>query len=147
MTMNAETQKPGPPQPEDFGLRPADVPDQGLEVIKAGGLGIPKRLSPTLNWVVGLGVAVPLALWTLWGLINQIDSLALGIIFGVLAAIIVFQLAVSVAPLCVDVVLHGIGLLVDEVAALFSDRARARVAYLKAMRAYRNQVARGGDER
>jgi hypothetical protein len=145
--MIAETQKFKAPQPEDFGLEGADLPGHSFEQTKLGGLAIPKRLSPRINWVVGLTVAVPLALWTLWGLIKQIDSLALGITFGVLAAIVVFQLAISVVPLSVDASLHGLGLLVDEVAALFSDKARARIAYRKALRAYRNELARGGFER
>jgi len=120
------------------------VPREDLEMIKLGGLAIPKRLSPTLNWVLGLSVAVPLALWTLWGLIKQLDSLALGIALGLLAAIIVFQLAVSVVPLSIDAALHGFGLLIDEIAALFSDKARAKIAYRKALQAYHNELARGG---
>lgn len=145
--MRPASQKPAAPQPQDFGLDAAEAPNEGLEKIKLGGLAIPRRLSPALNWVLGLSVAVPLALWTLWGLIERIDSLALGITLGVLAAIVVFQLAVSVAPLSIDVALHGSGLLVDEIAALFSDKARAKIAYRKALRAYRNELARGGYDR
>lgn len=145
--MNTASQKPSPPKPQDFGLESADVLGQDLEVIKLGGRAIPKRLSPTLNWGLGLSVAVPLALWTLWGLVKRIDSLPLGVTVGVLAGIIVFQLAVSVVPLCMDVALHGFGLLIDEVASQFSDKARARIAYRKAMRAYHNELARGGFDR
>ena len=144
--MNNALQKPVPPLPEDFGLKATDAPGEGLETIKIGGYGIPKRLSPALNWILGLGVAVPLSLWSLWGIIVRIDSLALGIAVGLLAGIIIFQLAVSVAPLSIDVGLYGLGLLVDEISSAFSDKARRRIAYRKAWRAYRNELARGGYE-
>lgn len=103
-----------PPRPEDFGLSEADAPLEGMETIKMGGLGVPKRLSPTWNWVLGLSVAVPLAGWSLWGLIDRIPSLVLGISIGGLAAIVVFQLAVSVVPMIVDVLLYGLAMLVDD---------------------------------
>jgi hypothetical protein len=145
--MNAEIEKLKPPQPRDFGLDEADVPREGLETITMGDLAIPKRLSPALNWGLGLSVAVPLAVWTLYGLIIRIDSLALGMTVGLLAGIIVFQLAVSVVPLSIDVALHGVGLLVDEIGAHFSEKARARIAYRKALKTYRNELARGGFDR
>jgi len=142
--MNEALKKLTAPRPEDFGLAAADAPKEGLEMIKVGGIGIPKRLSPTLNWICGLSVAVPLALWSLWGLIDRIPSLVLGISIGLLAAIIVFQLAVSVVPLSIDVLLYGFAMLVDEVSSRFSDNARRRIAYRKAWRAYRMELARGG---
>ncbi len=123
------------------------MPSEGLETTKMGDIAIPKRLSPAANWSLGLGVAVPLAVWTLYGLIIRIESLALGITLGLLAGVIVFQLAVSVVPLSIDVALHGFGLLVDEISAHFSEKARARIAYRKAWKAYRNELARGGFNR
>ncbi len=135
------------PMPEDFGLGPDDAPLEGLDTIKLGGLGLPKRLSPTMNWLSGLSVALPLAAWSLWGLIERIPSLVLGISIGLLAAIIVFQLAVSVAPMIIDVLLYGLALLIDEVASMFSDKAKRRIEYRKAWRAYRSELARGGYDR
>jgi len=133
-----------PPLPQDFGLDVSDAPYEGLEMIRLGGVDLPKQLSPTLNWILGLSAAVPLALWSLWGLIHKIDSLVLGISIGLLAGIIVFQLAVAVVPLSIDVALYGLALLVDEIASHFSDKARNRIAYRKAWRAYRMELARGG---
>ena len=145
--MNTTPEKLTPPRPGDFGLKEADVQSESLETIKMGDLAIPKRLSPAANWGLGLSVAVPLAVWTLYGLITRIDSLALGMTLGLLAGIIVFQLAVSVVPLSIDVALHGVGLLVDEIGAHFSEKARARIAYRKALKTYRNELARGGFDR
>jgi len=142
--MSAAPQKLVPPQPQDFGLEHTDGSSEGLENIQLGGLSIPKKLSPTVNWALGLCVAVPLSLWTLWGLIKQIDSLALGIAFGLFSGVVVFQLAVSVVPLCVDASLSGLGLLIDEISAMFSEKARAKIAYRKALNAYRDALARGG---
>jgi|GEM_PF-2499206 len=133
-----------PPDPKDFGLDTAHAPSEGTETIKLAGLTVPKSLSPTLNWILGLSVAVPLAVWSLWGIVSRVDSLVLGIAVGLLAGIIVFQLAVSVVPLSIDVFLYGVAMLIDEVAALFSKQAQARIAYRKAWRAYREELARGG---
>lgn len=133
-----------PPNPEDFGLSEDDAPLEGMKTIKIGGLGVPKRLSPTWNWILGLSVAVPLALWSLWGLIHRIPSLVLGISIGTLAAIIVFQLAVSVAPMIVDVLLYGLAMLIDEITAAFNDKAKRRIKYRRAWRDYRAELARGG---
>ena len=145
--MTEASKTPSAPRPEDFGLNEGDAPLEGFETIKLGGLGIPKRLSPTLNWMLGLSVAVPLALWSLWGLVTRLDSLVLGISIGVIAAIVVFQLAVSVVPMMVDVLLYGFAMLIDEVKAMFNDKARRRIEYRKAWRAYRNELARGGYNR
>ncbi len=145
--MKATSEKLSPPQPQDFGLDAADVPGDVLETIKLGDLSIPKRLSPTLSWGLGLSVAVPLALWTVWGLVERIDSQLMGITFGVFSGIVVFQLAVSVVPLCIEVGLRGLGLLVDEISSYFSDKARAKIAYRKALHAYRDELARGGYDR
>jgi len=145
--MQAPSQKLSPPQPQDFGLDLADVSGDGFETIKLGGVSIPKSLSPALNWGLGLSVAVPLALWTVWGLVERIDSQLMGIVFGVFSGIVVFQLAVSVVPLCIEVGLRGLGLLVDEISSYFSDKARAKIAYRKALHAYRDELARGGYDR
>lgn len=135
---------PQPPNPEDFGLSEDDAPLEGLKTIRIGGVSVPKGLSPTWNWVLGLSAAVPLSLWSLWGLIHRIPSLVLGISIGVLAAIVVFQLAVSVAPMIVEVMLYGLAMLNDEISAAFSKKARQRIEYRRAWRAYRYELARGG---
>jgi hypothetical protein len=145
--MNNGDQKLSQPRPEDFGLEAGDAPVEGFETIKLGGLGIPKRLSPAWNWILGLSAAVPLALWSLWGLITKLDSLVLGVSIGVLAAIVVFQLAVSVAPMIVDVLLYGAAFLIDEISSTFNEKARHKLEYRKAWRAYRTELARGGYDR
>lgn len=122
-----------PPKPEDFGLDPDDAP----------GPGGSRKLSDDANWYIGLACGIPLALWSLWGLVKGIDMLALGLVIGVLVAVVVFQMAVFTAPLIVNVALSLPGLLSDEVAALFSDRVRRRLLYRRALREYRNRLARG----
>ncbi|MBT3237837.1 MAG: hypothetical protein HOL37_00010 [Rhodospirillaceae bacterium] len=125
--------KPEPPKLEDFGLVAEDVE----------GLNEPWRLSDDANMVVGLGVGVPLALWSLWGVIKGIDMLALGIVIGVLVAVVVFQLSMFTAPLIVNVLLALPGFVGDEVRALFSDHMRRRLRYRRALNEYRNRLARG----
>jgi len=124
---------PKPPKPEDFGLVPEDV--EGLETSR--------KLSDDVNWYIGLGVGIPLALWSFWGLAKGIDMLALGLVIGVLVAVVVFQMTVFTAPLVVNVLLSLPRLLSDEVQALFSDRVRRRLRYRRALREYRNRLARG----
>jgi len=125
--------EPEPPKPEDFGLSTEDV----------AGPDAPRKLSDDANWYIGLGCGIPLALWSLWGLVKAVDMLALGLVVGVLVAVVVFQLTVFTAPLIVNVALSLPGLLADEVAALFSDRVRRRLRYRRAVREYRNRLARG----
>lgn len=126
---------PKPPKPEDFGLGPDYV----------AGADLPSKLSDDANWYIGLCSGIPLALWSLWGMVNAIEMLALGLVVGVLVAVVVFQMALFTAPLVVNVALSLPGLLSDEVAAMFSDRVRRRLRYRRALRQYRNRLARGDD--
>ncbi len=131
-----------PPKPEDFGLRPGEAPDEGFE---ASVFGIPRRLSVDANWNLGLATGVPLGVWTLWGIIQRIDTLALGLTVGLLVGVVVFQMAIFSVPLMVDVTLFLTALLSDEFGALFSERARRRQRYRQAWRQYRRGLARGED--
>ena len=124
---------PHPPKPEDFGLSPDDVT----------GLGARPRLSDNANWYIGIAIGVPLALWSLWGVIHGIDMLALGILIGVLVAVVVFQLTLFTAPLIVNVLASLPDFLIGEVQAVFSDRVRRRLRYRRAMRDYLDRLARG----
>ncbi|MHA1598990.1 MAG: hypothetical protein ACTSV1_09730 [Alphaproteobacteria bacterium] len=124
---------PKPPKPEDFGLAPEDV----------AGLGARPRLSDDANWMIGIGIGAPLALWSLWGVIKGIDMLALGIVIGVLVCVVVFQLTLFTAPLIINVALSLPGFVSDEVRAVFSEEMRRRLRYRRAVRDYRNRLARG----
>jgi len=130
------TSRNTPPRPEDFGLDPDDARLlSGAEGERAS-FGIPRRLSPGVNWTVGLASGIPLGLWSFWGVIERIPQKAVGISVGILAGIVVFQLAVFTVPLMIDLAVYALALGADEIAQTFSDEARRRIAYRRARRKY-----------
>jgi len=132
-----------PPKPEDFGLDPDDARLlSGAEGERAS-FGIPRRLSPGVNWTVGLAGGIPLGLWSFWGVVERIPQKVVGVSVGILAGIVVFQLAVFTVPLMIDLAMHALALGADEIAQKFSDKARRRIAYRRARRQYLADLVNG----
>ena len=131
--------RPQPPKLADYGLDD----DHGMHLAEGTDttlFGAPKRLSHDANWIIGLFFGIPMGFWSLWGMIKLFDRLALGFLFGTLVGFVVFLMANFIVPVLLDITIFVVMWWLDAFAALFSQKARARLAYRHAWREYRTQL-------